>query len=129
MRWTTVAAAPAPADPGVADDRRFAGGAPGGRDQPARPVVEKARWIDVVPEYNPFKYNSFPANAGTQTFADHARAQQRAGASRPATGALERMPPVLAFQSVVDTTVSTPAVTYELLDRLPAAATSSCCST
>ena len=31
------------------------------------PVVEKARWIDVVPEYNPFKYNSFPANAGAQT--------------------------------------------------------------
>ena len=31
------------------------------------PVVPKARWIDVVPEYNPFKYNSFPANAGAQT--------------------------------------------------------------
>ena len=30
------------------------------------------------------------------------------------------MPPVLAFQSVVDTTVSTAAVAYELLDRLPA---------
>ena len=30
------------------------------------------------------------------------------------------MPPVLAFQSVVDTTVSTPAVALELLDRLPA---------
>ena len=29
---------------------------------------EKARWLDVLPEYNPFKYNSFPANAGRQTY-------------------------------------------------------------
>ena len=28
------------------------------------PYFEKARWLDVMPEYNPFKYNSFPANAG-----------------------------------------------------------------
>ncbi len=26
------------------------------------PAFEKARWLDVIPEYNPFKYNSFPAN-------------------------------------------------------------------
>src|SRR5688500_5643852 len=32
------------------------------------PVFEKARWLDVYPEYNPFKYNSFPANAGLQTW-------------------------------------------------------------
>jgi len=83
------------------------------------PVVEKARWIDVVPEYNPFKYNSFPANAGAQTSRlTRAIASQLAQAGR--NGVLNRMPPVLAFQSVVDTTVSTPAVALELLDRLPA---------
>ena len=32
------------------------------------PAFEKARWLDVYPEYNPFKYNSFPANAGLQTW-------------------------------------------------------------
>ena len=32
------------------------------------PYFEKARWLDVLPEYNPFKYNSFPANAGRQTY-------------------------------------------------------------
>ena len=32
------------------------------------PYFEKARWLDVIPEYNPFKYNSFPANAGRQTY-------------------------------------------------------------
>ena len=83
------------------------------------PLVDKARWIDVVPEYNPFKYNSFPANAGAQTARlTRALASQLAQAGRD--GRLDRMPPVLAFQSVVDTTVSTAAVAYDLLDRLPA---------
>ena len=31
------------------------------------PYFEKANWLDVLPEYNPFKYNSFPANAALQT--------------------------------------------------------------
>jgi alpha-beta hydrolase superfamily lysophospholipase len=82
------------------------------------PVVPKARWIDIVPEYNPFKYNSFPANAGAQTarltgalHSQLARAEEQ--------GLLAKMPPVLAFQSIVDTTVSTPAVIHELFDHLP----------
>jgi alpha-beta hydrolase superfamily lysophospholipase len=83
------------------------------------PIVEKARWIDVVPEYNPFKYNSFPANAGAQT-ARLTRALSRELAAAAGDGRMARMPPVLAFQSLVDTTVSTAAVAYELLDRLPA---------
>jgi alpha-beta hydrolase superfamily lysophospholipase len=83
------------------------------------PVVPKARWIDVIPEYNPFKYNSFPANAGAQTArltgalrSQLLRAEQQ--------GRLANMPPVLAFQSIVDTTVSTPAVIHDLFDHLPA---------
>ena len=83
------------------------------------PVVEKARWIDVVPEYNPFKYNSFPANAGRQT-ARITRALSGDLASAAEAGDLQRMPPVLVFQSLLDTTVSTTAVLFELLDRLPA---------
>ncbi len=46
------------------------------------PYFEKARWLDVIPEYNPFKYNSFPANAGQQTFVITHDLQQRLGASR-----------------------------------------------
>ena len=81
------------------------------------PFVPKARWIDVVPEYNPFKYNSFPANAGTQTSrVTRALASQLARAK--ADGSLSRLAPVLAFQSVVDTTVSTPAVVSGLFDHL-----------
>jgi alpha-beta hydrolase superfamily lysophospholipase len=81
------------------------------------PIVPKARWLDVFPEYNPYKYLSFPANAGAQTgrltnalFAQLTRLN--------AAGQLGRMPRVLAFQSAVDTTVSTPAVVYDLFDRL-----------
>jgi alpha-beta hydrolase superfamily lysophospholipase len=83
------------------------------------PVVEKARWIDVVPEYNPYKYNSFPANAGRQT-ARLTRVLSQELSAAAADGKIAGMPPVLAFQSLVDTTVSTAAVAYELLDRLPA---------
>jgi len=82
------------------------------------PVIPKARWIDVVPEYNPFKYNSFPANAGVQTFRV-TRELNRQMLEAAGKGSLQRMPPVLAFQSVVDTTVSSPAVVHDLFDHLP----------
>lgn len=80
---------------------------------------EKARWIDIVPEYNPFKYNSFPANAGDQT-ARITVALKEQVARLDAAGALTRLPPILAFQSVIDATVSTPAVVVDLFDHLPA---------
>lgn len=32
------------------------------------PYFEKFQWTDVEPEYDPFKYNSFPKNAGDQIF-------------------------------------------------------------
>lgn len=83
------------------------------------PFFEKANWIDVVPEYNPFKYNSFAANAGLQTslitralYADLDRIH--------ANQLAERLPPILTFQSIVDSTVSAPAVLFSLYERLPA---------
>lgn len=83
------------------------------------PFFEKARWLDVVPEYNPFKYNSFPTNAGFQT-ARLTSALREQVSRLAAAGSLTRVPPVLAFQSVIDATVSTPAVVHDLFDRLPA---------
>ena len=81
------------------------------------PVVPKARWLDVFPEYNPYKYVSFPANAGAQTSrVTGALFEQLTRLA--AAGKLDRMPRVLAFQSAVDTTVSTPAVVYDFFDRL-----------
>ena len=82
------------------------------------PYFEKARWLDVVPEYNPFKYNSFPANAGRQTY-DITRDLQQRLARLGADGRLKQLPPVLTFQSLVDATVSTPAIVANLYNRLP----------
>ena len=79
------------------------------------PAFEKARWLDVYPEYNPFKYNSFAANAGLQTWRLTTTLQsQIARVSRAGLGS--RMPPLLTFHSLVDATVSTPAVVHALYD-------------
>ena len=43
----------------------------------------KAAWIAIVPEFNPFKYNSFPVNGARQSYrCDHGVA----GRSPPARG-------------------------------------------
>ncbi len=79
------------------------------------PAFEKARWLDVYPEYNPFKYNSFPANAGLQTWRLTTTLQRQIErAARAGLGS--RVPPVLTFHSLVDATVSTPAVVHALYD-------------
>jgi alpha-beta hydrolase superfamily lysophospholipase len=85
----------------------------------AIPFFEKARWLDVVPEYNPFKYNSFPTNAGFQTARLTAAVREQVTRLESA-GALTRLAPILTFQSVIDATVSTPAVVHDLFDHLPA---------
>jgi len=81
------------------------------------PFFEKARWLDVVPEYNPFKFNSFPAHAARQSFRVSSSLQSELAAAA-ASGTIEKLPPILAFQSIVDATVSTSALVYGLFDRL-----------
>jgi alpha-beta hydrolase superfamily lysophospholipase len=83
------------------------------------PYFEKANWLDVLPEFNPFKYNSFPASAAFQTVS-LTRAVQADLARVLASGKGATIPPILTFQSIVDATVSTPAVVHLLYDRLPA---------
>ncbi len=92
------------------------------------PYFEKAKWLDVLPEYDPYKYNSFTVNAGNQVFR-LTRALDRELAAAAEKGLLDRMPRVTAFQSVVDATVSAADVVRGFLLRLPARATSSSCST
>ncbi|MFI5181290.1 MAG: alpha/beta hydrolase [Thermoanaerobaculia bacterium] len=81
------------------------------------PYFEKSKWTDVLPEYNPYKYNSFPANAGWQTWKLTSRleAQLEHLAERGRAGEL---PKILTFQSVVDATVSTSAVVDRLYSPL-----------
>ncbi len=83
------------------------------------PRFAKAAWLDIQPEFNPFKYNSFPVNAARQTHRLTAALQVQID-RLAAAGRLGPLPPVLTFQSVVDATVSTPAVLAALYQRLPA---------
>ena len=82
------------------------------------PPFANAAWLSVLPEFNPFKYNSFPVNGARQSYrltdALQAQIQRMARA-----GALGALPPVLTFQSVIDFTVSTPAILTALYAQLP----------
>ena len=76
------------------------------------------RWLDIYPEYDPHKYNSFPMNAGLQSYklTNTVKEQIQRMASN---GELQQMPPVLAFQSLVDKTVVTSAVLDDLYEKFP----------
>lgn len=80
------------------------------------PAFGAAAWLDLIPEYNPFKYNSFPVNAASQSY-EVTQALQAAITRQSAR--LKDMPPVLTFQSVLDHTVSPEAVVNGLHMRLP----------
>ncbi|UPY38277.1 alpha/beta hydrolase [Sediminicoccus sp. KRV36] len=101
---------------GVSGFARFAGLA----SLPAMlPRFAKAAWLSILPEFNPFKYNSFPVNAAVQSFR---LTQQVQGQARRLSraGRLEGMAPVLAFQSLMDFTVSTQALVNDFFALLPA---------
>ncbi len=82
------------------------------------PPFANAAWLSNVPEFNPFKYNSFPVNGARQSYrltdALQAQIQRLARENR-----LDAVPPVLTFQSVIDFTVSTPAILTALYAFLP----------
>jgi alpha-beta hydrolase superfamily lysophospholipase len=101
---------------GVTSLARFAGflGVPA-----LLPAFAKAAWIGVVPEYNPFKYNSFPINAARQSSL-LSRALQEQMADYAQKGRLAQLAPALTFQSAVDFTVSTRAIVDGLYAHLPA---------
>lgn len=83
------------------------------------PAFAKAAWLSVLPEFNPFKYNSFPVNGARQSYRlTDALGTQMSLARRE--GRLTALPPILTFQSVMDFTVSTQAVLSGLYDHLPA---------
>jgi alpha-beta hydrolase superfamily lysophospholipase len=83
------------------------------------PAFEKAAWLSVLPEFNPFKYNSFPVNGAVQSYR-LTQVLQREIAQYSRTGQLTQLPPIITFQSVMDYTVSTSAIVSALYSRLPA---------
>ena len=82
------------------------------------PGFEKAKWMDVLPEYDPYKYNSFPVNAANQIYKLTRAVRDSLNAVAP--GRLEAMPRVHVYQSIVDSTVTASEVVHGLLARLPA---------
>lgn len=83
------------------------------------PAFAKAAWLGILPEFNPFKYNSFPVNAARQSRLLTVTLQDRI-ARGARDGSLDRLPPMLTFQSVMDFTVSTRAIISALYAHLPA---------
>ncbi|RKT44192.1 alpha/beta hydrolase [Thiocapsa rosea] len=100
---------------GITEMARFAGFA----GLPAIfPAFASAAWLGVIPEFNPFKYNSFPVNGARQSSL-LTRALQPRIARHARDGRLDALPPIITFQSVVDFTVSTRAIVTSLYAQLP----------
>ena len=83
----------------------------------AFPGLEKLAWESVIMEYDPYKYNSFPVNAGKQIYllTEHIQSQLK---ELGKNGPLTSFPRVLAFQSIVDASVSAEAVVDKFMNNL-----------
>jgi len=83
------------------------------------PAFARAAWLGVLPEFNPFKYNSFPVNGARQAY-QVTQALQDQFNRMARSGSIAALPPIHTFQSVADFTVSTRAIVTGLYARLPA---------
>ncbi|MCL2799631.1 MAG: alpha/beta hydrolase [Endomicrobia bacterium] len=83
------------------------------------PGFEKAAWLGIIPEFNPFKYNSFPTNAVKQARLLITDVKQQIVRLHK-NGRIKDLPPIIVFQSIADYTVSTPALINDLFSYLPA---------
>jgi alpha-beta hydrolase superfamily lysophospholipase len=81
------------------------------------PGLEKLAWTQILPEFDPYKYNSFTSNAGVQVHRITRDVAMRIEALA-AAGPIEDFPPTLVFLSAIDATVSTDAVIDNLLEHL-----------
>ncbi len=81
------------------------------------PGLDGLAFLQVHPEFDPYKYNSFATNASTVvhqlTRSVASRIRERAGTNPEVV-----LPPVLVFKSTVDATVTTQAVVDNLLIHL-----------
>ena len=75
--------------------------------------LQKLAWNSITPEFDPYKYNSFPVNAGDQIHQLTQNIAQRMSRLAGPDG-VRGFPRTLAFQSVVDATVP-PAILIDAL--------------
>ena len=81
------------------------------------PGLERLAWTAIMPEFDPFRFNSFTANASLQVHRmtqDLTARVRRLAAKEPLSG----FPPTLVLLSAVDATVSAQAVADSLLRHL-----------
>lgn len=82
--------------------------------------LDKMAWVSVKPEYDPYKYGSFAVNAGDIAYQITMHLQAEI-TKLQGSGKLENLPPILAFQSAADATVTASALIEHLFARLPPA--------
>lgn len=68
------------------------------------PVFANSNWVDIIAEYNPFKYNSFPINGAKQSYQLTSALKNNRAKTEPAL--LTKLPPILTFISAVDNTIN-----------------------
>jgi alpha-beta hydrolase superfamily lysophospholipase len=81
------------------------------------PFFQKFAWASVLPEYDPYKYNSFPKAAGNETYELSQHVQKRLK-RLTASDDLAGIPPVITFAPLVDATVRTAATAEYLFSSL-----------
>lgn len=81
------------------------------------PYFAKFKWLSIEPEYDPFKYNSFPKNAAQQAYALTEAIRHQVEQARE-VGRFADFPPVLTFLSWIDATVETSATIQRLYEQL-----------
>lgn len=82
------------------------------------PFFQKLSWISIETEYDPYKYNSFPKNGGYLSFAFSERVISKVASL--ASRKPESLPSIIAFQSLIDSTVRTDRLVRDLFQQLPA---------
>ncbi len=85
----------------------------------ALPGLGGLAYLTVMAEFDPYKYNSFATNAGSQVHRMTRDVDRRIQALARDPAAVDKLPPILVLKSTVDSTVTTDAVVDNLLMRLP----------
>ncbi len=81
------------------------------------PYFEKFKWLDVLPEFDPYKYNSFTKAAGEQSYQLTNAIHKQVG-QLVKSGSISGLPPITTFQSLVDATVLTSSIIDNLYSKL-----------
>ena len=67
------------------------------------PYFKKFQWLDINPEYDPAKYNSFPKNPGIQVY--YLIKKAKLNFSKLSIEERKNLPPIYSYTSLVDSTV------------------------